>query len=119
LLAKYSEVNTEIAQIMAREDIWGHGVEKPSALLTDIPSEDYEIMGNNDQHLKIDCGKYDVVLFNVPDLTQKLIKGQKFNLDAIGDFSTDQSYNVGRLQFVIKDFEEKPYVQKTVWDMVF
>ena len=104
---------------MAREDIWGHGVEKPSALVTDIPSESYEIMGNNDQHLKIDCGRYDVVMFNVPELTQKLIRGEKFSVDAIGDFSTDQSYNVGRLQFVVKDYEEKPYVQKTVWDMVF
>lgn len=119
LMAKYNEVNTEIAQVMAREDIWGHGVEKPSALITDIPSDNYEIMGNNDQHLKIDCGRYDIVLFNVPDLTRKLINGIKFNLDAVGDFSVDQSYNVGRLQFVIKDYEEKPYIQKTVWDMVF
>jgi hypothetical protein len=76
-------------------------------------------MGADQQHLKIDCGKYDVVLFNVPEITEPLIQGNKINLDVVGDFSVDMSYNIGRLQFVANDYEIKPYTQKTVWDMVF
>ena len=119
LIAKYTELNLNIARVMAREDVWGHGVEKPSAILTDIPTDKYELMGADQQHLKIDCGHYDVVLFNVPEITEPLIQGNKVNLDVVGDFSIDTAYNVGRLQFVVNDYDIKPYTQKTVWDMVF
>lgn len=119
LIAKYNELNIPMAEIIAREDIWGHGVDKPMALLTDIPTDQYDFMGNEQQHLKINCGKYDVLLFNVPELTEQLSQGEKFNLDAIGEFSVDKSFNVGRLQFVVNDFELKEYTSKTVWDLVF
>lgn len=119
LIAKYNELNIDMANIIAREDIWGHGVDKPMALLTDIPTDQYDFMGNEQQHLKINCGKYDVILFNVPELTEQLIQGNKFDFDAIGEFSVDKSYNVGRLQFVVNDFELKPYTNKTIWDIIF
>ena len=119
LMAKYNELNIPMAEITAREDIWGHGVDKPVALLTDIPTDQYDFMGNEQQHLKINCGKYDVLLFNVPELTEQLSQGEKFDLDAIGEFSVDKSFNVGRLQFVVNDFELKEYTSKTVWDLVF
>ena len=119
LIAKYNELNIPMAEITAREDIWGHGVDKPMALLTDIPTDKYDFMGNEQQHLKIDCGKFDVLLFNVPELTEQLGQGQKFDLDVIGEFSIDKSFNVGRLQFVANDFELKEYTSKTVWDLVF
>lgn len=119
LITKYNELNVPMAEITAREDIWGHGVDKPVALLTDIPTDKYDFMGNDQQHLKIDCGKYDVLLFNVPELTEQLSQGEKFDLDAIGEFSVDKSFNVGRLQFVVNDFELKEYTSKTVWDLVF
>lgn len=119
LIAKYNELNIPMAEITAREDIWGHGVDKPVALLTDIPTDKYDFMGNEQQHLKIDCGKFDVLLFNVPELTEQLGQGQKFDLDVIGEFSVDKSFNVGRLQFVANDFELKEYTSKTVWDLVF
>ena len=119
LIAKYNELNIPMAEITAREDIWGHGVDKPVALLTDIPTDQYDFMGNEQQHLKINCGKYDVLLFNVPELTEQLSQGEKFDLDAVGEFSVDKSFNVGRLQFVVNDFELKEYTSKTVWDLVF
>lgn len=119
LMAKYNELNIPMAEVTAREDIWGHGVDKPIALLTDIPTDQYDFMGNEQQHLKINCGKYDVLLFNVPELTEQLSQGEKFDLDAIGEFSVDKSFNVGRLQFVVNDFELKEYTSKTVWDLVF
>lgn len=119
LIAKYNELNIPMAELTAREDIWGHGVDKPIALLTDIPTDKYDFMGADQQHLKIDCGKYDVVLFNVPELTEQLSQGEKFDLDVVGEFSVDKSYNVGRLQFVVNDFELKEYTDKTVWDLVF
>ena len=119
LIAKYNELNIPMAEVTAREDIWGHGVDKPVALLTDIPTDQYDFMGNEQQHLKINCGKYDVLLFNVPELTEQLSQGEKFDLDAVGEFSVDKSFNVGRLQFVVNDFELKEYTSKTVWDLVF
>lgn len=119
LIAKYNELNIPMAEITAREDIWGHGVDKPVALLTDIPTDQYDFMGNEQQHLKINCGKYDVLLFNVPELTEQLSQGEKFDLDAVGEFSVDKSFNIGRLQFVVNDFELKEYTSKTVWDLVF
>ena len=119
LIAKYNELNIPMAEVTAREDIWGHGVDKPVALLTDIPTDQYDFMGNEQQHLKINCGKYDVLLFNVPELTEQLSQGEKFDLDAVGEFSIDKSFNVGRLQFVVNDFELKEYTSKTVWDLVF
>ena len=119
LISKYNELNIPMAEITAREDIWGHGVDKPVSLITDIPTDKFDFMGNEQQHLKIDCGKYDVILFNVPELTEQLGQGQKFDLDAVGEFSVDKSYNVGRLQFVVNDYELKEYTSKTVWDLVF
>ena len=119
LISKYNELNIPMAEITAREDIWGHGVDKPISLITDIPTDKFDFMGNEQQHLKIDCGKYDVILFNVPELTEQLGQGQKFDLDAVGEFSVDKSYNVGRLQFVVNDYELKEYTSKTVWDLVF
>lgn len=119
LIAKYNELNIPMAEVTAREDIWGHGVDKPVALLTDIPTDQYDFMGNEQQHLKINCGKYDVLLFNVPELTEQLSQGEKFDLNAVGEFSVDKSFNVGRLQFVVNDFELKEYTSKTVWDLVF
>lgn len=119
LIAKYNELNIGIANIMSKDDVWSHGVEKPQAVITDIPTDKFDFMGNERQHLKIDCGKYDVLFFNVPDLTEKLSQGEKFDIDAVGDFSIDQSYNVGRLQFVVNDFDLKPHTKKTVWDLVF
>lgn len=119
IISKYNELNIPIAEIAAREDVWGHGVDKPMALITDIPVDTYDFMGNEQQHLKINCGKYDVLLFNTPELTEKLIQGEKFNLDIIGEFSIDKSFNVGRLQIVANDYELKEYTGKTVWDMIF
>lgn len=119
LISTYNELNIPMAEITAREDIWGHGVDKPVSLITDIPTDKFDFMGNEQQHLKIDCGKYDVILFNVPELTEQLGQGQKFDLDAVGEFSVDKSYNVGRLQFVVNDYELKEYTSKTVWDLVF
>lgn len=119
LISKYNELNIPMAEITAREDIWGHGVDKPISLITDIPTDKFDFMGNEQQHLKIDCGKYDVILFNVPELTEQLGQGHKFDLDAVGEFSVDKSYNVGRLQFVVNDYELKEYTSKTVWDLVF
>lgn len=119
MISKYKDINIDIATIMAREDIWCHGVDKPLAAITDICTDNYEIMGDNQQHLKINCGKYDIILFNVEDLTSKLLNNEKFDLDVIGEFSIDQSYNIGRLQLVSKDYEIKPYTKKTAWDLVF
>ena len=119
LISKYNELNIPMAEIMGRDDVWCHGVEKPLAVITNISTDRYNLMGNEQQHLKIDCGNYDILFFNVPDLTTKLINGEKFDIDAIGDFSIDMAYNIGRLQFVVKDFNLKPYTKKTVWDLVF
>ena len=66
-------------------------------------------MGATGQHIKIDCGGYDVVLFNVPQLVEKLEKGEKYNLEVVGEFDVDKSYNIGRLQFIAKDYELQPY----------
>ena len=76
-------------------------------------------MGTEQQHLKINCGQYDIVLFNVPELTDKLLRNEKYDLDVVGTFSVDKAYNVGRLQFMVTDYELKPYTKKTVWDLVF
>ena len=119
LIAKANDVNIEIANIMARDDIWGHGVEQPVCLLTDINLDQCEFMGTEQQHLKINCGQYDIVLFNVPELTDKLLRNEKYDLDVVGTFSVDKAYNVGRLQFMVTDYELKPYTKKTVWDLVF
>lgn len=119
LVSKASNLNIEVAKIISRDDIWCHGVEKPLAAITDIPSDDFNIMGNDQQHLKINCGNFDVVLFGVPDLTKRLLNKEKFNLDIIGEFSVDLDYEVGRLQIIAKDYKINPYKEKTIWDMAF
>ena len=115
LITKYNELNLKVAKVMAEDNVWCHGVEKPLAVLTDIPVENYMIMGDRQQHLKINCDTYDIVLFGVPDLTEQLIGNKPFNLDVVGEFSMDRD----RLQLVVTDYDLKPYVKKTVWDMVF
>lgn len=119
LVSRYNLLNKEIAAIMAKDNIWSHGVEKPMAVLTDIPSDKYEAMGADQQHLKIDCGGYDVVMFNVPELTEALLNDEKYNIDVVGEFDIDKSYNIGRLQFIVKDYELKEHTAQNIWDLAF
>lgn len=119
LEAKYNNINKEILNIFARDDIWAHGVEKPLAVIQDVPTDKYEIMGADDQHIKIDCGAYDLLLFNAPSLAQDLLQNKKYNITAVGEFNIDKSYNIGRVQFVVKDYNLAPYTEKNVWDMIF
>lgn len=113
------ELNIEAARIFGRDDIWCHGVEKPNAVITDIPSTNYQCMGTELQHVKIDCGKFDVVIFNDKKLSEALQNGEKYNLSAVGEFDIDKSYNIGRLQFVVKEYELKEYTDIPIWDYVF
>lgn len=119
LKANYKSVNKEIATIMGNDTIWAHGVEKPLAMLTDIPLDKTEIMGAEGQHVKIDCGNYDVVIFNSPDLAKKIEREEKYNINVVGEFDIDKAYNVGRLQFIVKDYELADYTPATIWDYVF
>ena len=118
-ISRYNLVNKEIAEIFAKDDVWGHGVDKPMAVLTDVPTDHATFMGNENQHIKIDCGKYDVVMFNVPDLAASIENGTNYNLDIVGEFDVDKAYNIGRLQFVVKDYDTKDYVKQNIWDMAF
>ena len=112
-------VNIEVAEIMAADDIWAHGVDKPQAIIKNIPTDKYELMGTEQQHIKIDCGKYDVVIFNAPDLAATLESGEKYNLTVAGEFDIDKAYNVGRLQFIVKDYELTDYTPQSIWDYAF
>ena len=119
LIANYKQVQTKIAEVFAADDVWSHGVDKPLALLTDIPTDHYEVMGAEGHHLKINCGQYDMVLFNAPELTQKLEAGEKYNLTVVGEFDIDKAYNIGRLQFIVKDYELTEHTAQTIWDYAF
>lgn len=119
LIASYAQLNKSVAQIMSAEDVWSHGVEKPGAVLTDVPAYKASFMGADGQHAKIDCGGFDVVLFNVPDLISKISQGGRFNIDVVGEFEVDKSYNVGRLQLMVKDYEIKAYKEPSIWEYAF
>lgn len=119
LISDYKKVNKNIASIMAADDIWAHGVDKPLCVLQNISTNNYEIMGDKGQHIKINCGDYDVVIFNAPDLSNKLQSGEKFNLDVVGEFDIDKAYNIGRLQFMVNDYDITKYKEETIWDYVF
>ena len=119
LIASYKAVQPQIAEVMAADDVWGHGVDKPLAVLTDIPTDNYEVMGTDGQHIKINCGKFDIVMFNVPDLVTALDNGEKYNISAIGEFDIDKAYNIGRLQFMVKDYELGEHTTQTIWDRAF
>lgn len=119
LIADYMDVNKEIAKTIAADDVWAHGVDKPLAVLKDISSDKYVTMGGAGQHVKIDCGSYDVVMFNVPKLAEMLESGEKCNLDVVGEFDVDKAFNVGRLQFMVKDYDIKEYKPRDAWEYVF
>lgn len=119
LESRYNLLNKDIAIIMAKDNIWAHGVEKPLAVLKDIPSDNFELMGNEQQHIKINCGSYDVIIFNNKTLADELSNGQKYDIDAVGEFDIDKSYNIGRLQFIVKDYDLKKHTEQSIWDYVF
>lgn len=119
LVADCKNVNKEIAQIMAADDVWSHGVEKPLGIVNNIPLDKYEIMGAEGQHVKVDCGQYDIVIFNAPELTERLERGEKHNINVVGEFDIDKAYNIGRLQFMVKDYELTEYTAPTIWDYAF
>lgn len=119
LVADCKNVNKEIAQIMAADDIWSHGVEKPLGIVNNIPLDKYEIMGAEGQHVKVDCGQYDIVIFNASELTERLERGEKHNINVVGEFDIDKAYNIGRLQFMVKDYELTEYTAPTIWDYAF
>ena len=104
---------------MAKDNIWSHGVEKPLGVLTDIPTVNAEFIGADQQHIKINCGSYDVIIFNDKSLADRLNNGEKYNIDAIGEFDIDKSYNIGRLQFIVKDYNLKDYTEQSIWDYAF
>ena len=118
-IAKYNNINFDNALVLSRDDIWCHGVEKPLAVLTDLPSTKYEVMGDKQEHLKFNCGRYDIIMFYQPKLVEKLLSGNKYTIDVIGEFSIDKTYNVGRLQLIVKDFNLKEYKEETAWDIIF
>ena len=60
-----------------------------------------------------------MVLFNAPELTRKLEAGEKYNLTVVGEFDIDKAYNVGRLQFIVKDYELTEHTAQTIWDYAF
>ena len=60
-----------------------------------------------------------MVIFNDKKLSEALQNGEKYNLSAVGEFDIDKSYNVGRLQFVVKEYELKEYTDIPIWDYVF
>lgn len=105
LIADYNKLNLEIAKIFGRDDIWGHGVDKPQVIINHVPMTNYELMGKEQEHLKINCGQYDIVLFNVPELTEKLTNGEIYDINVVGEFDIDKAYNIGRLQCIAKDYE--------------
>ena len=119
LESRYNLLNKEIATIMAKDNIWAHGVEKPLAVLKDIPSDNFELMGNEQQHIKINCGSYDVIIFNNKTLADELSNSKKYDIDAVGEFDIDKSYNIGRLQFIVKDYDLKKHTEQSIWDYVF
>ena len=119
LESRYNLLNKDIAEIMAKDNIWSHGVEKPLAVLKDIPSNNAEFMGNEQQHIKINCGSYDVIIFNDKKLADALSNGEKYDIDAVGEFDIDKSYNIGRLQFIVKDYDLKEYTEQSIWDYAF
>lgn len=119
LESRYNLLNKDIAEIMAKDNIWSHGVEKPLGVLTDIPTVNAEFMGTDQQHIKINCGAYDVIIFNDKSLADRLDNGEKYNIDAIGEFDIDKSYNIGRLQFIVKDYNLKDYTEQSIWDYAF
>lgn len=75
-ISKYNNLNLENARILSRDDIWCHGVEKPIAVLTDIPIEDFKTMGAENKHVKINCGNYDVIIFNDSKLSNDLLNNK-------------------------------------------
>jgi single-stranded-DNA-specific exonuclease len=119
MIADCKAVNIDVAEIMAADDIWAHGVDKPQAIIKNVPADKYELMGTEQQHIKIDCGKYDVVIFNAPDLAATLESGEKYNLTVAGEFDIDKAYNIGRLQFIVKDYELTDYTPQSIWDYAF
>lgn len=120
LISDYDKLNIENARIMGRDDIWGHGVDKPQVVINNAPIDKYELMGKEQEHLKIDCGKYDIVLFNVPELTKKLLNGEKYDINIIGEFDIDKAYNIGRLQCIANDYELSEFTPRNpMMDLVF
>lgn len=119
LVANYKQVDKDIANLMASDNIWAHGVDKPLAVIKDVPNDKYTLMGAEEQHIKIDCGNYDMVIFNAPKLAQQLKDGEKFNINAVGEFDIDKAYNIGRLQFMVKEYELTDYTPQTIWDYAF
>jgi single-stranded DNA-specific DHH superfamily exonuclease len=120
LISDYDKLNIENARVMGRDDIWGHGVDKPQVVINNAPIDKYELMGKEQEHLKIDCGKYDVVLFNVPELTKKLLNGEKYDINIIGEFDIDKAYNIGRLQCIANDYELSEFTPRNpMMDLVF
>ena len=73
-------------------------------------------MGTENKHVKINCGNYDVIIFNDSKLSNDLLNNKKYNIDVIGEFSIDKTYEIGRLQFIVKDYELKEFIPRNPID---
>lgn len=119
LISNPSALNVAVAKTFGRDDIWAQGIEKPLAVLEDISTVNHEFMGKEQQHLKISCGKFDVIIFNCPELTKEIQEGNKYSITAVGEFGIDTSYNIGRLQYIVNDYTLTPLQEYNVMDMIF
>lgn len=112
------EFTPDIGAVFAAEDIWGSGVEQPYVRLSDIDPSRMEVMGKEEEHLKINSPKIDIVIFNCPELIEKLRENSNLNLSVIGQLTWNAWSGERRLQLMADDYqtEEKSARLCSIYD---
>lgn len=104
LISKWNEVNKPIATIFAKDEIWCNGVSAPLAVIKDISTTRKIVMGSERKHCKFHCGDYDIVIFNCPELIEKMDK-EDGTLTVVGTFGWNTYNGEKTLQLIAENYE--------------
>lgn len=110
--------NINLGKLFAAEDIWGSGIERPLMRITGIDCIGSEFMGREGQHIKIITPNIDIVIFDDPELVNKLKTSKNYSMNAIGSISWNDWEEQPKLQMIVEGYEleEKPENLWTIYD---
>ena len=101
-------------------ELWGHGLEEPTFHVYNIngTKNDIEIIGKNQNTLRIRCGNITLIKFFCSDLDkERFMCYNKFSLEVVGNLNINEWNGKQYPQIVFDKYEIKPQTKKELSDL--
>ena len=118
LEADMNDLTLSLAQALDALAPFGTGNPQPTFCIRHADMENVRTMGNDHTHLKMQCGKMDVVAFGCG---HELLKAQNHSLTVMGTLETNQWRGKTSLQFLVRAMQAEmdghipEFIEKNEW----